>query len=122
MREMCGCLFWFVHQLNPLPIYWTYVLGRRTCAHTISPSKRRPHMQHEHQFTRADHSIATTRSTPLRVAITGGTAGLGRALVNEFSKRNAEVAFIARNEERVAAVAGETLGTYGIVGDIAKKD
>ena len=36
-----------------------------------------------------------------RVAITGGTSGLGLALVNEFLERGAQVAFVARNRERV---------------------
>jgi len=55
----------------------------------------------------------------LRVAITGGTSGLGLALVREFSGRGAQVAFVARNPERVAQVAGEIAGTHGIVGDVA---
>lgn len=70
------------------------------------------------------YSTASERSTSvdaptLRVAITGGTSGLGLALVREFSGRGAQVAFIARNAERVAQVAGEIAGTHGIVGDIA---
>jgi NAD(P)-dependent dehydrogenase (short-subunit alcohol dehydrogenase family) len=35
----------------------------------------------------------------LRIAITGGTSGLGRALVHELSDRGALVAFVARHRE-----------------------
>jgi NAD(P)-dependent dehydrogenase (short-subunit alcohol dehydrogenase family) len=58
---------------------------------------------------------------PLRVAITGGTAGLGLALVREFRGRGAEVAFVARGEERVQRVARELSGSHGIAGDLARK-
>ena len=58
----------------------------------------------------------------LRVAITGGTSGLGLALVRELSCRGARVAFVARTHERVAQVAQENPGTHGIVGDVSAKD
>ncbi len=58
----------------------------------------------------------------LRVAITGGTTGLGLALVREVLGRGAAVAFVARNGELVESVAREHPGAYGIVGDVAKKD
>ncbi len=58
----------------------------------------------------------------LRVAITGGTSGLGLALVCEFRARGAEVAFVARDGERVAQLARDVVGTHGIAGDIAKKE
>jgi NAD(P)-dependent dehydrogenase (short-subunit alcohol dehydrogenase family) len=57
----------------------------------------------------------------LRVAITGGTSGLGLALVRELIGRGARVAFLARNSDRVGRVARE-LDAQGIVGDISKKD
>lgn len=57
-----------------------------------------------------------------RVAITGGTSGLGLALVRELLRRGAEVAFVARGGERVARVAREHAGAHGIVGDISAKD
>jgi NAD(P)-dependent dehydrogenase (short-subunit alcohol dehydrogenase family) len=59
---------------------------------------------------------------PLRVAITGGTAGLGLALLREFRRRGAEVAFVARGRERLENVACELPGSHGIVGDLAKKE
>src|SRR5215207_1620067 len=58
----------------------------------------------------------------LRVAITGGTSGLGLALVGELSRRGARVAFIARNRKRVERVVRERPEVSGIVGDVARKD
>ena len=58
----------------------------------------------------------------LRVAITGGTSGLGLALVREFLRRGAHVAFVARTRDRVEATASAHPGAYGIVGDVARKE
>jgi NAD(P)-dependent dehydrogenase (short-subunit alcohol dehydrogenase family) len=58
----------------------------------------------------------------LRVAITGGTSGLGLALVRELSCRGARVAFIARNREGVERVVRERPEVSGIVGDVSRKD
>jgi NAD(P)-dependent dehydrogenase (short-subunit alcohol dehydrogenase family) len=57
-----------------------------------------------------------------RVAITGGTAGLGLALVREFLHRRSRVAFVARDRERVERVAREHPGVVGIIGDVARKE
>ena len=57
----------------------------------------------------------------LRVAVTGGTSGLGLALVEALHRQGADVAFIARDAVRVAAVAKRFPGTHGIVGDVAWK-
>ena len=56
-----------------------------------------------------------------RVLITGGTSGLGLALVRELTLRGARVAFVSRTAERVAAVARE-YDAHGIVGDVARKE
>ncbi|QEN90748.1 SDR family oxidoreductase [Labrys sp. KNU-23] len=56
----------------------------------------------------------------LRAAVTGGTSGLGLALVRTLAERGARVAFVARTSEAVARVAAET-GALGIVGDVARK-
>jgi NAD(P)-dependent dehydrogenase (short-subunit alcohol dehydrogenase family) len=56
----------------------------------------------------------------VRIAITGGTSGLGLALVKELEQRGAQVAFVARTEARVAMVAAEE-SVHGIVGDVANK-
>jgi NAD(P)-dependent dehydrogenase (short-subunit alcohol dehydrogenase family) len=58
----------------------------------------------------------------LRVAITGGTSGLGLALVTQLRAAGAHVAFIARDPHRVSAVALRQPGTHGITGDVAKKE
>src|ERR1051325_758744 len=58
----------------------------------------------------------------VRVAITGGTSGLGLALVREMLSRGARVAFIARTRERVEQVAKENPGAHGIVADVSKKE
>jgi len=58
----------------------------------------------------------------LRVAITGGTSGLGLALVETLRARGAAVAFVARNGARVAEVARAIPGAHGIAGDVASKD
>jgi NAD(P)-dependent dehydrogenase (short-subunit alcohol dehydrogenase family) len=57
-----------------------------------------------------------------RVAITGGTSGLGLALVRELLERGAHVAFVARGRDRVERVAREHPGAHGIVGDISVKE
>lgn len=63
---------------------------------------------------------STTSS--LRVAVTGGTSGLGLALVRALHARGAQLAFVARDAQRVQRVAAELPGTHGIAGDIANKD
>ena len=63
-----------------------------------------------------------SREPALRVAITGGTAGLGLALVREFSRRGAAIAFVARGRERLELVAREIPGAHGIIGDLARKE
>src|SRR5262249_31177328 len=57
----------------------------------------------------------------LRIAITGGTSGLGLALVRHLVARGARVAFIARTVQIVDRIANET-GAYGIVGDVGRKE
>ena len=57
----------------------------------------------------------------LRVLVTGGTSGLGRALVDEFDHHGASVAFVARTETAVARVAREVPRALGIAGDVADK-
>lgn len=62
----------------------------------------------------------------LRVAVTGGTSGLGLALVQQLTELGARVAFVARGEERVREVARDLRrtrrGSHGIVGDVSAKD
>lgn len=56
----------------------------------------------------------------LRVAVTGGTSGLGLALVRALREARASTAFVARTPETVARIAEET-GAVGIVGDVGSK-
>ena len=58
----------------------------------------------------------------LRVAITGGTSGLGLSLVRELLGRGARVALVARGREGVELVARDNEGTHVIVGDVSKKE
>jgi NAD(P)-dependent dehydrogenase (short-subunit alcohol dehydrogenase family) len=58
----------------------------------------------------------------LRVAITGGTSGLGLALVRALHQRGARIAFVARRSEQVDRVAQAYPGTVGIVGDVSSKE
>ena len=58
----------------------------------------------------------------LRVAITGGTSGLGLALVRELMRRGARAAFVARSRDRVKRLTATDAGVLGIVGDVSKKD
>jgi NAD(P)-dependent dehydrogenase (short-subunit alcohol dehydrogenase family) len=58
----------------------------------------------------------------LRVAVTGGTSGLGLALVRGFLERGAQVAFVARRREGVERVVREHKGAHGVVGDVSKKE
>jgi NAD(P)-dependent dehydrogenase (short-subunit alcohol dehydrogenase family) len=57
----------------------------------------------------------------LRVAITGGTSGLGLALVEQLAASGARVAFVARDTQRVATVARRLPGTHGLVGDVSRQ-
>lgn len=66
-------------------------------------------------------SESSDRFSGLRVAVTGGTSGLGLALVRELLRRGARVAFVARTPGRVNQVARENAGACGIVGDVAAK-
>jgi NAD(P)-dependent dehydrogenase (short-subunit alcohol dehydrogenase family) len=58
----------------------------------------------------------------LRIAVTGGTSGLGLALVRALDRRGASVAFCARNPERVAQVMSSVPGAHGIVADVSRKE
>ncbi len=74
----------------------------------------------ESSLSRAGHHRAALEG--VRAAITGGTSGLGLALVRELAARGARVAFVARTRARVEAVAGAEPGTLGVTGDVARKE
>lgn len=54
-------------------------------------------------------------------AVTGGTSGLGLALVRLLAAIGARVAFVARTAPTVGLIAKET-GACGIVGDVGRKE
>lgn len=58
----------------------------------------------------------------LKVAVTGGTSGLGLALVQALHAQGAQVAFVARRAAMVRALAARMRGTHGIVGDVGRKE
>jgi NAD(P)-dependent dehydrogenase (short-subunit alcohol dehydrogenase family) len=72
--------------------------------------------------TQAEGDKSADLFAGLRVAVTGGTSGLGLALVRELTGRGARVAFVARNAERVRNVARENQGAHGIIGDVSSKE
>src|SRR5262245_50032970 len=71
------------------------------------------HQQQERTMT----STVTSSLQGLRIAVTGGTSGLGLALVEALHRRGSAVAFIARQAGRVSDVARRYAGTHGIAGD-----
>lgn len=66
--------------------------------------------------------MTRTNLQPLRVAITGGTSGLGAALVAELVGRRARVAFVARHRDAVDRTVQRIPNAHGIVGDVARKE
>jgi Short-chain dehydrogenases of various substrate specificities len=69
-------------------------------------------------------SHRSPQSDPLagrRIAVTGGTSGLGLALARAAHARGARVGFVARTASTVERVARELPGSVGIVGDVAEK-
>lgn len=58
----------------------------------------------------------------IRVAVTGGTSGLGLALVRELLSRGAKVALVARSRDGVERVVQELPDAHGIVGDVSRKE
>jgi len=57
-----------------------------------------------------------------RILVTGGTSGLGRALVAELLHRGARVAFVARHADIIERTMAAHPGSHGIAGDIARKE
>lgn len=68
------------------------------------------------------HTIPAGTLSGLRVAVTGGTSGLGLALVEGLHARGADVSFVARTESRVKDVQLRFPGTHGIAADVSAKE
>ena len=66
--------------------------------------------------------MTRTHLHPLRIAVTGGTSGLGAALVAELVGRHAQVAFVARHRDAVERTKQTFPDAHGIVGDVARKE
>src|SRR5690349_16976890 len=66
--------------------------------------------------------MSGTQLSGVRVAVTGGTSGLGLALVRQLIDRGAQVAFVARGRDGVERVRRESPHAHGIVGDVSRKD
>jgi NAD(P)-dependent dehydrogenase (short-subunit alcohol dehydrogenase family) len=66
--------------------------------------------------------MAATDIAGLRVAITGGTSGLGLALVRHLLNDGAHVAFVARGREGVERTCLDYPVAHGIVGDVSQKE
>ena len=56
-----------------------------------------------------------------RLAVTGGTSGLGLALVRGAHTLGARVGFVARTAATVHRLERELAGSVGVVGDVAEK-
>ena len=58
----------------------------------------------------------------VRAAITGGTSGLGRALVQLLAHHGANVAFLARSQEGLRRTHAEVPRAHAIAADMARKE
>ena len=79
-------------------------------------------MSSRHDLSEVEPLVRSGLLRDWRVAITGGTSGLGRALVAELVGVGAHVVFVARTRENVERVLREEPGVHGTVGDISRKD
>lgn len=66
--------------------------------------------------------MAHTSIRGLRIAITGGTSGLGLGLVRRLLDEGADVAFVARGRAGVEDLCQQRPKAHGIVGDVARKE
>jgi NAD(P)-dependent dehydrogenase (short-subunit alcohol dehydrogenase family) len=81
-----------------------------------------PYFPEHYSGTSVLHNHLDNEFHALRVAVTGGTSGLGLALVRELLARGAHLAFVARTREAVERVEREHANSHGIVGDVSRKE
>jgi NAD(P)-dependent dehydrogenase (short-subunit alcohol dehydrogenase family) len=79
-------------------------------------------IDNENTRTRAETLEQGGQLKGLRVAVTGGTSGLGLALVREFASAGASVAFVARDRKKIDKTLTDIPGTHGIAGDVSHKE
>jgi len=72
--------------------------------------------------TRPTVPVPSAPLAGLRLAVTGGTSGLGLALVETALARGARVAFVARTRDRVDHVTRTLRGARGVVGDVSRQE
>jgi len=78
--------------------------------------------EHTTEALETHQAKALTIWKGMRVAVTGGTSGLGLALVRKLLDRGARVAFVARTRDAVERLTRENPEARGITGDVSKKD
>jgi NAD(P)-dependent dehydrogenase (short-subunit alcohol dehydrogenase family) len=66
--------------------------------------------------------MSTSSLEALRIAVTGGTSGLGLALVRRLLEHRSRVAFVARGRIGIERVGRELPLAHGIVGDVSRKE
>jgi NAD(P)-dependent dehydrogenase (short-subunit alcohol dehydrogenase family) len=71
--------------------------------------------------SKAEEAWTSSPIRGLRVAVTGGTSGLGLALVRRLAAHRARVAFVARSADSVQLIAKET-ASCGVIGDVGLKE
>lgn len=60
-----------------------------------------------------------------KALVTGGTKGIGLAIIKEFMALGAEIFLVARNKQEIAEITGQQSGAgqiYGMACDISKKE
>jgi NAD(P)-dependent dehydrogenase (short-subunit alcohol dehydrogenase family) len=101
----------------------TCTLAAITWETEMALDDRVPEYLEERRAPRGSSSVPLAQSfAGRRVAITGGTAGLGLALVRELLSRGADVAFIARKPDGVVRVTQESGRPHGVIGDVSNKE
>jgi len=57
-----------------------------------------------------------------RALVTGASSGIGAVFAREFARRGADLVLVARSEGKLAALADELSGSYGVAAEIAVAD